>query len=89
VRQGEQVPPRRRACESGALGRLRGVQALAFGVETLEHGQALGHALDEVGLGDGRFGHGVTLQEVRDDRTKCALIAQCPSVVIVADARAP
>jgi len=43
---------------AGALSRLRGVQALTLGVETLEHGQALGHALDEVGLGDGRFGHG-------------------------------
>jgi hypothetical protein len=76
VRQREQVPPGRGAGDAGALGRLGGVEALALGVEALQHRHALGHALDEVGLGDGGVIHAVRFQgSLRDDRTtvpRCA-----------------
>ena len=52
VREREQVPARRRAREPGALRRQRGVEPLALGVKTLEHGQALGQPGDVVLLRD-------------------------------------
>jgi hypothetical protein len=89
VRECEQVPARRRARETGALGGLRRVEALALGVEALQHRHALGHAFDEVGLGDGRvrgihgrdYASGVPV--MRGDRTTGPMIAQSPAARVV------
>ena len=48
------------------------VQALALGVEALQHGHALGDAFDEVGLGDG---HGSSDRKSVNG-SGCAMIAQ-------------
>ena len=44
--------------QARALRGQRGVEALTLGVKALQHGQALGHAFDEVCLGDGEAAHG-------------------------------
>ena len=73
VRQRQQVAARSGARQAGALGRQRGVEALALGVEAFQHRHALGDAFDEVGLGDG---HDRT--QLRDDRAGTPMIAQRP-----------
>jgi hypothetical protein len=76
VRQREQVATRRGAGEARALRGQRGVQTLAFGVETLQHRQPFGHAFDEVGLRDV---HGIAPHQVlRGDRALRTMIAQTP-----------
>jgi hypothetical protein len=50
------MPPRRRPRDARALRGQRGVQALALGVKSLQHGQAFGQAFDVVCFGDGHLG---------------------------------
>jgi hypothetical protein len=50
--QREQMPPSSGPCDARALRRLRGVQALSLVVKSLQNGQALGQAFDEIGFGN-------------------------------------
>jgi hypothetical protein len=49
------MPARGGAGNTGTLGRQGGIEALALGVKTLQHGHALGQAGNQVRVGDGRF----------------------------------
>jgi 4-hydroxybenzoate 3-monooxygenase len=51
--QREQMSPRRRPRDARALRGQRGVQALALGVKSLQHGQPFGQAFDVVCFGNG------------------------------------
>src|SRR5438105_8021252 len=75
VREREQVPPRRGPRDPGALRGQRGVEALAFGVEALQHRHAFGHAFDEVRFGD----HSARLsRNLRNDRTASRFRPRAP-----------
>jgi hypothetical protein len=76
VGQREQVAAGGGPRDAGPLRRQRRVQALALGVEALQHRHALGHALDEIRLCD-RHGRIMPAnQPLRGDRARVAMIAQ-------------
>ncbi|MNW11293.1 hypothetical protein D3C71_2087140 [compost metagenome] len=54
VGQRQQMAARRGTRQAGAFGRERGVEPLAFGIETFQHREALAQSGDVVGGRNGR-----------------------------------
>ena len=80
VGQRQQVATRGGAGQAGTLGGQRGVEALALGIEALQHRQPLGQAGDVVRSGNV---HGATIPDspagcgiLRGDRTTRTITAQ-------------
>jgi hypothetical protein len=63
------MPPGRSAGDAGSLCGQGGVQPLAVGIKSFQHGQAFGQAFDEICFGNGhdRFFQAASI---------CAIIAQ-------------